>query len=128
MSEPVWVLASVVHAMHDAQLAEHGGAAGVRDPGLLESALARPRNLHSCGESEPRALAAAYASGIVRNHPFVDGNKRAAFLTAYIFLRLNGFELVADEAAAAAAVLALASGEASEAGFAAWLRASTRRV
>ena len=111
MKEPSWVLRAVVEAVHDAQLAEHGGASGVRDAGLLESALARPANL----------LAAAYAFGIVRNHPFVDGNKRAAFLAAYVFLRLNGRDLVADEISATTAVLALASGEMTEADFAAWL-------
>jgi len=126
MTEPAWVLESVVRAMHDAQLAEHGGAAGVREPGLLESALARPRNQFAYGETDVPALAAAYAAGIVRNHPFVDGNKRSAFLTAYVFLRLNGFELIAEEAAATAAVLALASGEATEAAFATWLRANTQ--
>ena len=81
MEEPIWVLRAVVEAVHDAQLAEHGGAPGVRDAGLLESALARPANLHAYGESALCVLAAAYAFGIVRNHPFVDGNKRTAFFT-----------------------------------------------
>ncbi|MFY9831499.1 MAG: type II toxin-antitoxin system death-on-curing family toxin [Methylocystis sp.] len=128
MEEPIWVLRAVVEAVHDAQLAEHGGAPGVRDVGLLESALARPANLHAYGESALCVLAAAYAFGIVRNHPFVDGNKRTAFLAAYVFLRLNGLDLVADEISATTAVLALASGEMTEADFAAWLRALSVRT
>ncbi|HMK89787.1 MAG TPA: type II toxin-antitoxin system death-on-curing family toxin [Methylocystis sp.] len=126
MAEPVWVLRTVVDAMHDAQLVEHGGKPGLRDAGLLDSALARPRNRHACGEVEPCALAAAYASGIARNHPFVDGNKRTAFLAAYVFLRSNGLELVSDEVNATAAMLALASGQLAEQEFADWLRAKTK--
>jgi death on curing protein len=121
VKEPIWVLRAVIEAVNDAQLAEHGGASGVRDAGHLESALARPVNLHAHGESALCVLAAAYAFGIARNHPFVDGNKRAAFLAAYVFLRLNGRDLVADEISATTAVLALASGEMTEADFAAWL-------
>lgn len=128
VKEPIWVLASVVEAMHDAQLAEHGGAEGVRDAGLLKSALARAQNLYAYGEIEPCALAAAYAFGIVRNHPFIDGNKRTAFLAAYVFLRSNGLDLVSGEIDATAAMLALASGETTEAELAAWLRANTARV
>jgi len=107
---------------HDLSLAVHGGAAGVRDAGLLDSALARPRNLHAYGEGDAAALAAAYAFGIVRNHPFIDGNKRSAFLTAALFLELNGFRFVAGEADAAVRTLALAAGEMGEEEFAAWLR------
>ncbi len=126
MTQPVWLLKGVVLAVHDMQLAEHGGPAGVRDDALLESALARPINLHAYGDSDRCALAAAYAFGIVRNHPFVDGNKRTGFLAAYIFLKMNGIDLIAREADATAAVLALSSGEAGEAEFAAWLRANVR--
>ncbi len=125
MSEPIWILRSVVDAIHDMQLAEHRGAAGVRDDGLIESALARPRNLYAHGASDLCALGASYAFGIVRNHPFVDGNKRTAFLTAYVFLRINGVALVADEASAAQAMLALASGTIDEGDFVAWLRQHT---
>ena len=125
MKEPIWVLPSVVAAVHDAQLAEHGGAAGERDAGLLASALARPRNLHAYGETDVCRLAAAYASGIVRNHPFIDGNKRTAFLAAYVFLGLNGLDLGADEVEAAAAMLMLASGDLEEEAFADWLRRHT---
>jgi death-on-curing protein len=125
VKEPVWVLRSVIEAVHEAQLAEHGGASGLLDPALLESALARPLNLRAYGQGDICMLAAAYASGIVRNHPFIDGNKRTGFLAAYVFLRLNGLDLTASEASAAEVMLALASGEMSEDEFAGWLRNST---
>jgi death on curing protein len=126
VNEPIWVLRSVVDAPHDAQLAEHGGASGIRDMGLLESALARPQNLHAYGETDPCRLAAAYAFGIARNHPFVDGNKRTAFLAAYVFLRVNGLDLTADEVSVTVSMTTLAAGETTEPGFADWLRANTR--
>lgn len=126
MSAPIWLLRRVLDAVHDMQLAEHGGAPGVRDEGLLESALARPINLHAYGEPDLCRLAAAYAFGIVRNHPFIDGNKRTGFLAAYIFLKINGSDLIADEVEATAAVLALASSESNEEDFAEWLRANVR--
>jgi death-on-curing protein len=126
VSEPVWVERRTVLIAHDEALAAHGGAPGVRDAGLLDSALARPRNLHAYGEEDAAALAAAYAFGIVRNHPFVDGNKRTAFLTAALFLELNGFRFVAGEADAVVRVLALAASEIDEAEFAAWLRENVR--
>ena len=113
--------------MHDEQLAEHGGGAGVRDEGLLLSALARPQNLTCYGDPNVFSLAAAYAFGIVRNHPFVDGNKRTGFLAAYVFLGLNGWELIVSESEVVAAVLALACGEMEEAGFAAWLESQSRK-
>jgi death-on-curing protein len=124
MSEPIWLLRSTVDAMHDAQLVEHGGAPGVRDAGLLESALARPKNRHAYGETDLCELAAAYAFGIARNHPFVDGNKRTALLAAFVFLRINSLHLVADEVGAAESVLALAAGQMTEAAFSEWLRAN----
>jgi death-on-curing protein len=123
VSDPVWVLRDIVLALHEAQLAEHGGPAGVRDGGLLASALGRPRHLHAYGQCDIFDLAAAYAGGIVRNHPFVDGNKRTAFVTTYVFLRLNGYRLIADQFSAATAMLTLASGDSSETAFASWLRA-----
>lgn len=126
MTEPVWLLRAVVDAMHDMQLAEHGGASGLRDEGLLDSALARPRHQFTCGETDPCALAAAYAYGMVRNHPFIDGNKRTAFLAAYVFLRINGLHLGADEISATVKTVALAADEISEGEFADWLRANTR--
>jgi death on curing protein len=128
VKSPIWVLPSVVEATHDAQCAEHGGALGTRDVGSLDSGLARPRNLHAYAETDLCALAAAYASGIVRNHPFIDGNKRTAFLAAYVFLGLNGLDLTADEADAAAAMLSLASGDIREDAFAEWLRKNTRAL
>lgn len=117
-----WLKEEVLIAVHDEQLAEHGGAEGVRDSGLLSSALARPKNLTEYERPSAFELAAAYAVGIVKNHPFVDGNKRTGFLAAYMFLALNGWELEAPEANAAAAVLALAAGEIDEAQFSAWLK------
>ncbi len=122
MKEPAWVLDSVVEALHEAQLDEHGGAPGLRDAGLLASALARPCNRYAFGEGDLFGLAAAYAFGIARNHPFIDGNKRTAFLTALVFLRINGFAFTAAEPDAVAKVLALAAGEMEEARFADWLR------
>ncbi|MBL8537094.1 MAG: type II toxin-antitoxin system death-on-curing family toxin [Hyphomonadaceae bacterium] len=122
MSEPTWLDLAAVQAMHDEQLVEHGGAAGLRDLGLLESALARPRNAWSYGEESLIALGALYAAGIMRNHPFVDGNKRTGFLAAYAFLFVNGLEIVADEAEVIVQCLSLASGEIDEGEFAAWLR------
>ncbi len=117
-----WLKEAVVLALHDEQLAEHGGSEGLRDEGLLSSALARPHNLFSYGDPSVFDLAAAYAYGIVRNHPFVDGNKRTGFLAAYVFLALNGWQLIASEADAVAVVLALAQGEMQEAEFSAWLQ------
>ncbi len=122
MSHWTWIEEAVVWAVHEAQLAEHGGLAGVRDAGLLASALARPRNLAADGEADAPALAAAYGFGIARNDPFIDGNKRTAFVCAELFLALNSHRLAADDANCVATMLALAAGDLSEAEFAAWLR------
>jgi death on curing protein len=122
VTEPDWLEPDILLLLHREALAVHGGADGLRDPGLLDSALARPRNLHAYGEADPIVLAAAYASGIVRNHPFVDGNKRAGFIAAVIFLEINGIATDLPEAEAIAAMLDLAAGDLPEAGFAAWLR------
>ena len=122
MTEPRWLDRRIIVAIHDVQLVRHGGAGGIRDAGLLESALARPRNRHAYGEAELYALAAAYAYGIVRNHPFVDGNKRTGFVTAALFLQENGLRLTAPEAEAVVMTIGLASGEMPEEGFAAWFR------
>lgn len=108
------------------QLAEHGGATGLRDEGLPGSALARPEHLHAYGETDLCRLAAAYAFGIIRNHPFVDGNKRSGLLAAYVFLRVNGVELIAGEVEATTCILSLASGETGEQDFAQWLRRNVR--
>jgi death on curing protein len=119
----IWVADSVVLAIHEAQLAEHGGIAGIRDEGLLSSALARPHNLHAYGvDGDAAALAAAYAFGISRNHPFLDGNKRTAFVVMELFLELNGWILHADDAECISTMLSLASGELGEKAFGAWLR------
>ena len=122
MTEPIWLDVEAVQVLHDEQLAEHGGSAGVRDLGLLESAMARPRNAWSYGQSDLVALAVLYAGGIMRNHPFVDGNKRAGFLAAYAFLFVNGLEIVADEGEVVVHCLALAASDISEEDFAIWLQ------
>ena len=130
MHEPNWVLDEAVEAIHNRQLAEHGGAPGVRDPGLLASALARQKNLFAYeGEDSmlPR-LAAAYAFGIARNHPFVDGNERTAFVVSLLFLRLNGFTIVATQEERYQAFLALAEGRLDEAELTAWFEQRCRPV
>lgn len=115
-----------MRAVHDEQLAEHGGAAGVRDDNLFESALARPRNLVAYGEPDAADLAAAYGCGIARNHPFIDGNKRTAFVAVELFLDCNGFELSADDADCVLTMLAVADGSLPEPEFAAWIRSRIR--
>ncbi len=109
--------------LHEESLAEHGGLPGLRDEGLLESALARPHQLLAYGEPDVAALAAAYGFGLIRNHAFADGNKRAAFLATGLFLGLNGHRLVTGQADATLTMLALAAGDLSEDEFAQWLRA-----
>jgi death-on-curing protein len=121
----VWVDASVLLAVHDEQIAEHGGAIGIRDAGLFESALARPMQLAAYGEPDAAALAAAYGFGLARNHPFVDGNKRTAFVAVELFLLLNGHELVADDVDCVLTMLKVAAGELPEADFAEWLRTNS---
>jgi death-on-curing protein len=123
VSEPVWVSRDALELLHDESLAEHGGAEGLRDAGLLDSAMARPKNLFAYESvGDIFRLAACYAFGIAKNHPFVDGNKRTALIAAGLFLRLNGARLKADQAEAVIAVLDLASGEMTEREFAEWLR------
>jgi death-on-curing protein len=124
----VWIEKAVVLAAHDRQIAEHGGSAGVRDDGLLESALARPQQLHTYGDPAPDLadLAAALAYGLARNHPFVDGNKRTAHVAYRVFLELNGAELAASDEEKYVSILALAEGKLSEHDFAAWLRERLR--
>ena len=118
----VWVDPQVLLAVHEEQLLEHGGAAGIRDEGLFNSALARARNSVSYGDPDVADLAAAYGSGIARNHPFVDGNKRTAFVAVELFLALNGHELIADDADCVLTMLGMAAGTIDEAPFAQWLR------
>ena len=124
MKEPVWIDERDALALHDRLLALHGGAAGLRDDGLLKSALARPQQHSAYAESPDIVdMAAAYTWGIVRNHPFVDGNKRTGFVVGILFLELNGYRFNASEEDAAEMVLELASGNLNEAGYIAFLRA-----
>lgn len=122
MSGWIWLDQRVLEAAHDEQLAEHGGATGIRDPGLLASALARPQNLAAYGEPDAAALAASYCFGLAKNHAFVDGNKRIALVALELFLTINGFELTADDAQCVVAILSVASSAMPEAELAAWIR------
>ena len=122
MKKWVWIDPSIILAVHDEQIAEHGGSAGIRDQGLLESALARPLNLAAYGKPDHADLAACYGAGIANNHPFVDGNKRTAFVAVELFLALNGWKLTASDADAVIAMLAVADGTLADAAFADWIR------
>lgn len=122
----IWLDRRVMLAVHEEQLAEHGGASGIRDEGVFDSALNRPLNLAAYGDPDVAALAAAYGFGLARNRPFVDGNKRTAFVAVELFLWLNGQQLVADDASCVLTTLALAAGDLSEDAFADWLRAHTQ--
>jgi death-on-curing protein len=123
-----WIGKTALVLLQAESLAEHGGLEGIRDEGLLESALARPLNLNIYeGETDPAPLAAAYAAGIVRNHPFADGNKRVAFLAIGLFLGLNGWRLTAGKADAASTISSLAAGDISEAQLAAWIAEKLER-
>ncbi len=127
-SAPRWIDKEALILLHAESLAEHGGLEGLRDEGLLDSALARPLNVHAYEEeTEIARLAAAYGVGIAKNHPFADGNKRAAFLSVGLFLGLNGQRLVADKADAIRAMLAVAAGELSESEFAEWIKVHMKR-
>src|SRR5580704_1370329 len=123
MSEPVWLTRQALELLHSESIAEHGGADGLRDEGLFESALARPQNLHAYdGVNDVARLAASYAYGLAKNHAFVDGNKRVAFVAAGLFLYLNGYRLKADQAEAVLIVLSVAAGSFSEDELADWIR------
>ncbi|HYJ58309.1 MAG TPA: type II toxin-antitoxin system death-on-curing family toxin [Methyloceanibacter sp.] len=122
MSEPVWLQVDLVLSIHDEQLREFGGPPGLRDRGLLESALARPQNKFGYGSNDLAELAAAYAFGLARNHAFVDGNKRIAFLAMVTFLGLNDIEFVVPEADAVVIMLGVASGEIGEESLTRWIR------
>lgn len=130
MDDPIWITAELAETIHARQLAEHGGAEGVRDPGLLESALNRPRHLFAYEDPTPDVprLAAAYAFGVAKNHPFIDGNKRTAAVVCEAFLNLNGYDLTATDAELYPQFLALAAGELEEEAFAAWLADNTRQA
>jgi death-on-curing protein len=126
--EPLWIEERDALAIHDRLLAVHGGAPGLRDRGLLQSALARPRQHHAYADStDIVAMAALYTAGIVRNHPFVDGNKRTGFVVGILFLELHGFDFKTSEEDATQAVMNLAAGTLDESGYAVWMRANVRR-
>lgn len=122
MIEPNWLSNEIIIAIHDEQLAIHGGGVGLRDEGMLASALERPINKWSYENAGLPELAAAYAFGLAKNHPFIDGNKRTALLALYTFLYINGVDFIVPEAEAAAAILALAAGEVEEDGLTRWIR------
>lgn len=128
MKRWIWIDAADAAAYHTESLTEHGGSAGLRDRGLLESAIARPQNLAAYGEPTAFELAAAYAFGIAKNHPFVDGNKRVAFVASVTFLELNGWQFVATEEDAAIAFLGLAGGKVTEQDLSRWLEARSRKA
>ena len=121
MNEPEWVLKETVLGLHEQSLHQHGGSAGIRDEGLLDSALGRPPNLFAYGKPTLHDFAASYAHGLVKNYPFIDGNKRTGFVVAVLMLELNGYHFHAQEADAALRTLALAAGEMTESAYAAWL-------
>jgi len=127
VKEPIWTEERDALALHDRLLALHGGAAGLRDDALLKSALARPQQLLAYAEAPDIIdMATAYTAGIVRNHPFVDGNKRTGFVVGILFLELNGYRFTASEEDAAQAVLGLAAGNVDETGYTAFLRANVK--
>lgn len=125
MTQPIWLERDAVIIFHEEALREHGGPAGLRDDAMLDSGLARPRNAFAYGEQDICQLATLYAAGIVRNHPFVDGNKRTGFLCAALFLELNGLRLIASDEDVVANTVALAAGTIDEAAYTEWLRANS---
>jgi len=127
VAEPFWIELDVVLAIHDEQLAEHGGQPGVRDPGLLESALGRPRNQFAYGDTSITRPAASYAFGISRNHPFLDGNKRTSLVVAELFLELNGHVLAANDTQCVTTFLQLAAGDLTEDELAEWIAANSKK-
>jgi death-on-curing protein len=128
MMAPIWLPRAVIDAIHQELLARFGGLSGVRDEGLLESALARPEHQHAYGDPTLFELAAAYAYGIVKNHPFLDGNKRVGYMAAYTFLGVNGLSITAPEEEVVIQTLALAASECSEAEYAQWLETACDAV
>lgn len=128
MKEPYWLTREECLALHEMMVAQYGGTLGLRDEGLLESALGKPKNLFVYGEPTLVDLAASYTTGIVKNHPFLDGNKRTGFMMGAGFLERNGCEFFADEADAAIRTLALAAGEMTEKAYATWLEANSRKA
>jgi death-on-curing protein len=127
MKEPVWVGREECLAIHEMMLAQHGGLAGVRDEGLLESALSKPRNLFAYASPALAEMAASYAAGLILNHPFLDGNKRTGFMVAAVFLEVNGHVLTATEESVVENTLALAAGKLKETDYARWLKINSRK-
>ena len=123
-----WIDKTALVLLHDESLGEHGGAAGIRDEGLFESALARPENIAADENPDIASLAAAYGVGLAKNHPFIDGNKRVAFMAVGLFLALNGYRLCASQIEATKAMFTVAAGEMSEADFAAWIRQNSMKA
>jgi death on curing protein len=121
-----WLTKEAILAIHDRLLAEHGGSGGIRDHGLLEAALARPQNLLAYGKPSRFELAAAYACGIIKSHPFIDGNKRTGFMAAFVFLGINKIEFAGSETEVVMKTLGLAANEMSEEDYAAWLKVNSR--
>ena len=128
MKEPYWLTREECLALHEMMVAQYGGTLGLRDEGMLESALGKPKNLFAYGDPTLADLAASYALGIVKNHPFLDGTKRTGFMMGAGFLERNGYEFFAEEADAAIRTLALAAGEMTEKAYAAWLEANSQRL
>ena len=128
MKEPHWLTRSECLLLHDMMLDQYGGCSGIRDAGLLESALARPQQLHHYGKPTMPEMAAAYTAGIVKNHPFLDGNKRTGFMMGAGFLERNGYEFLAAETEVVIRTLALATGEMTEAAYADWLQANSKKA
>jgi death-on-curing protein len=122
VSEPIWLNAEIIIAIHEAQLVEHGGPSGIRDAGMLDSALDRARNKWAYENADLAELAAAYGFGVARNHPFIDGKKRTSLMAIYTFLGVNDIEFIVPEADFAAVILSLAAGEVSEQSLARWIR------
>ena len=127
MKAPVWINREECLAIHEMVLAQHGGLAGVREEGMLESALSKPQNLLAYGTPTLADMAASYAAGILLNHPFLDGNKRTGFMVAAVFLEVNGYVLAASEESAVENTLALAAGKLKEKDYAVWLKANSRK-
>jgi death on curing protein len=127
MKQPAWITREECLAIHEMMLAQHGGLAGIRDEGLLESALAKPQNSFAYVQASFCEMAASYAAGIIRNHPFLDGNKRTGFMAAAVFLEVNGYTLRASEESVVESTVALAEGKLNEAGYAAWLEANAEK-
>ena len=126
MKEPIWLRKDVLLAVHDRLLSEHGGSSGIRDEGLLDSALGRPQNLFVYGKPTVFELACAYACGIIKNHPFIDGNKRTGFMGAYLFLGRNGYEFTATETEVVLKTLAVAKGKMNDQEYGAWLKMNSK--